>query len=127
MSPWEVIEEALARKKKKPQWLADRLGVSAQVMTNWKLRGKVPPARFRSIADALGLTVDQLEHAAPLPWEVNTGWPFPDIDQARYERLTSLQKGGIQQKVSEMIAAFEAASGKSSGSPPMTDRRSNGR
>lgn len=125
MSPWEVIEEALAHKKKKPQWLADKLDVSAQVLTNWKAR-KVPPARYRAIADALGLTVDQLEHAAPLPWEVKVGWPFPDIDPARFDRLTPMQKGGIQQKVLEMIAAFESSSGKSSDFQTGATRRANG-
>lgn len=129
MSPWEVIEEALARKKppQKPQWLADRLGLSAQVMTNWKKRG-VPPGRFRSIAEALGLTVDQLEHAAPLPWEQNAAWPFPGIEQSRFDRLDALQKGEIQAKVREMITQFEAASlGKSTASPPDAARRSNRR
>lgn len=120
MTPWEVIEEALARRKppQKPQWLADRLGVSAQVMTNWKRRD-VPPARYRAIAEALGLTVDQVEGVAPLPWRNEAGWPFPDIEQARFQRLTELQKGEVQAKVRELIAEFErAASGKSSASQP---------
>lgn len=118
MTPWQVIEEALGRRKppRKPQWLADQLGVSAQVLTNWKAR-QVPPARFRAIADVLGLTVDQIEGLAPLPWETETGWPFPDIDQSRFNRLTDLQKGEIQRKVREMIAEFEA-SGQQSGKSP---------
>lgn len=115
MTPWEVIEEALARRKppQKPQWLADRLGVTAQVMTNWKRRG-VPAARYRAIAEALGLTVDQVEGVAPPPWRNEAGWPFPDIEQSRFQKLTELQKGEVQAKVRELIAAFERAeSGKS--------------
>jgi len=125
MTPWEVIEEALARRKppQKPQWLADRLGASAQVMTNWKKRG-VPPARYRAIAEVLGLTVDQVEGVAPLPWRNESGWPFPDIEQARFQRLTELQKGEIQARVRDLIAEFErAAPGKSSGSSSMGNPR----
>jgi hypothetical protein len=113
MTRWEVIEEALRHKKQKPQWLADRLGVSAQVVANWKARG-VPVARYRAIADALGLTLDQLEGLAPPPWQKETGWPFPDIDQDRFNRLTEMQRGEIQTRVRDMIAEFEARSGKSS-------------
>jgi hypothetical protein len=119
---WEVIEAALGRKKppRKVQWLGDKIGASAQVLTNWKKRG-VPAARYRDIADALGLTVDQLEGHAPLPWDAETGWPFPGIEQARYERLDTWQKGEIQGKVRELIERFEhestvSQSGKSSGS-----------
>lgn len=129
MDPWEVIEEALAHKRppQKAQWLADRLGITAQVITNWKLRGKVPPARYRQIAEALGLTVDQLEHKAPLPWEKNTGWPFPQIEQSRFDRLEDWQRIEIQGKVREMIDKFESSSGKSTGFQTDANRRSNGR
>jgi hypothetical protein len=126
MTPWEVIEEALARRKppQKPQWLADRLGASAQVMTNWKKRG-VPAARYRAIAEVLGLTVDQVEGVAPLPWRNESGWPFPDIEQARFQKLTELQKGEIQARVRDMISEFEQASapGKSSGSQSTDGQR----
>jgi hypothetical protein len=117
MTPWQVIEEALGRRKppRKAQWLAEQLDVSAQVLANWKARG-VPPSRYRALADVLGLTVDQIEGVAPLPWESESGWPFPDIDQARYLRLTEMQKGEIQRKVRELISEFEVGrTGKSSG------------
>lgn len=122
MTTWEVIEAALANRRppRKVQWLADQIGASAQVMTNWKKRG-VPPARHRDIAQALGLTLDQLAGLAPLPWIAEHGWPFPGIEQARYERLDTWQKGEIQGKVRELIERFEQdaaahQSGKSSGS-----------
>jgi DNA-binding transcriptional regulator YdaS (Cro superfamily) len=70
MSPWEVIEEALVRKRPRRnlQWLADQIGVSIQVVSNWKSRG-VPAKRYRDISSALGITVDQLEGLQRLPWE----------------------------------------------------------
>lgn len=70
MTPWEVIEEALLHKRpvRNLQWLADQLGTTIQVVVNWRTRG-VPPRRYRDIAAALGLTIDQLEGVKPLPWE----------------------------------------------------------
>lgn len=69
MTPWEIIQESLVRKRpvRNMQWLAEQLDVKIQVVSNWKLRG-VPAKRFRDIASALGITVDQLEGVTPLPW-----------------------------------------------------------
>lgn len=83
MTPWEVIEEVLAHKRprRSPLWLAEQLGLSIQVVSNWKQRGSVPPARYRAIANALGITVDQLEGIEPLPW-LNAdefAWPFQRV------------------------------------------------
>lgn len=74
MDTWHVIEEALhhMRPRRSPLWLSEQLGVTIQVVSNWKARG-VPPSRLREIARALGLSVDQLEGVAPLPWEETTG------------------------------------------------------
>lgn len=126
MTPWEVIEEALARRKppKNQEWLADQLTqrsgkrVTPQGISNWKSRG-VPAARHAELADLFGLTTDQVAGRAPLPWEKDAGWPFPDIEQARYDRLRDMQKGEIQREVRKLIEAFEreSVSGKSTPSP----------
>jgi hypothetical protein len=73
MGTWHVIEEALVhmRPRRTPLWLSEQLGVTIQVVSNWKARG-VPASRFREIAKTLGLSVDQLEGVVPLPWEENT-------------------------------------------------------
>lgn len=70
MTPWEVIEEALVHRKPRRnlQWLADQLDIKIQVVVNWRMRG-VPARRYRDIAAALGITVDQLEGIERLPWE----------------------------------------------------------
>lgn len=72
MTPWEVIEEALAhrRPRRGPKWLADELHEKIQVVSNWKARG-VPARRYRDIATVLGLTIDQIEGIEPLPWQAN--------------------------------------------------------
>jgi DNA-binding transcriptional regulator YdaS (Cro superfamily) len=70
MGTWQIIESALENMKPRrtPVWLAEQLGVSIQVVSNWKNRA-VPASRRRDIATALGLTMDQLDGLAALPWE----------------------------------------------------------
>lgn len=43
------------------QRFADRLGVSAQAVTNWKARG-MPPDKFADVARLFGRTIDELVH-----------------------------------------------------------------
>jgi hypothetical protein len=82
MTPWEVIEGTLehTRPRRNLQWLADRMNVSIQVVVNWRKRG-VPARRFRDIASALGITVDQLEGLERLPWEAEPT-PAPESEPA---------------------------------------------
>lgn len=89
MTPWQVIEEALARRRppRGQKWLADELGESIQTISNWKTRG-VPARRFREIANALGLTLDQIEGIEPLPWDVAAGDSLPLSDDLRQKLLT---------------------------------------
>jgi hypothetical protein len=72
MTPWEVIEEALLRKRpaRNMKWLAEQLDETIQVVSNWKKRG-VPARRFRDIGKVLGLSVDQIEGLEALPWETS--------------------------------------------------------
>lgn len=64
MSPWEVIDAELKKRRLNWQWLADRLEMTIQRVQNWKTRG-VPASHYRAIADALSpLTVDQIEGVA---------------------------------------------------------------
>lgn len=80
MTPWQVIEQALLHRRpsRSPKWLADQLGEKIQVISNWKARG-VPARRYREIAQALGITVDQLEGLAPLPWDLEGEDLRPDV------------------------------------------------
>ena len=85
MDTWQIIEEALIhmRPRRTMLWLSEQLGVSIQVVSNWKARG-VPASRRREIATALGMSVDQLDGLTPLPWEESAGSLvktdlFPDV------------------------------------------------
>lgn len=107
MTPWQVIEEALARKRppRGPQWLADQLDETVQVVSNWKARG-VPPRRFREIANVLGLTVDQIEGVDPLPWEgLGEGgdWPFSEDLRQKVLRLSDEERVGVERVIHAAI------------------------
>ena len=127
MTAWQVIEEALSRKRpvRNATWLAEQLGIGIQSITNWKARG-VPQGRYVEVGAILGLTAEQLAGVAPLPWEKSGDWPFPDIDRARFDALTDVQRGEIQGVVRRMLTDFEnernTRSGKSSGSQPRASR-----
>ena len=86
MTPWEVIELALAHKRpaRNLQWLADEIGVSIQVVSNWKAR-RVPAKRYREIAAALGISLDQLEGIEPLPWGGRIGDPDSDLSDEAHQ------------------------------------------
>ena len=116
MDPWEVIEQALPRLKprRNREWLALQLGIKPQALGNWKERG-VPKGRFFELADLLRLTPDQVAGRAPVPWESEIGWPFPGIDERRYESLGDAQKDQIQAAVFMMIEKFEQARPQASG------------
>jgi hypothetical protein len=90
MTPWEVIQLALAHKTppRNMQWLADQLSMSIQAVSNWKGRG-VPARHYREIASALGITVDQLEGLERLPWE------------------STEESAGLSPEVAELAAALD--------------------
>lgn len=99
MTPWQVIEEALAHKRppRSQKWLAEELGESVQTISNWKNRG-VPARRFRDIANVLGLTVDQIEGLHPLPWDRpnSAAWPFSNELLNRVLILLDDERGRLE-------------------------------
>jgi hypothetical protein len=65
MDVWTRIDGELARRHKTWAWLGRAIDASDQVMTNWKLRKRVPPSRFVEIGRALGWSVEQLVGEEP--------------------------------------------------------------
>jgi hypothetical protein len=133
VTPWQVIEEALARLRppRNKEWLSAELqargeNVSPQAVGNWKKRG-VPGNRFIVLGEILHLTPRQVAGLDPLPWEVAEGWPFPEIDQARFTKLSPTQVGEIQAEVRKLLEKFEREaaerSGKSAGSQAGANQR----
>lgn len=134
MTPWEIIEEALQRRRppRGNQWLSEQLmqkegiEVSIQAMGHWRKRG-VPAAKRRAIGAVLGLSVDQIDGLAPPPWEQQSSWPFPDMALLqRVEALEHDQRVEIQAKIREIVEKFESAQksqlGKFTNSTPSVSR-----
>lgn len=122
MTPWEVIEEALAQKRppRGPAWLAEQLKERIQVVSNWKSRGKVPASRYREVAQILGLTVDQLEGLAPLPWEVkqeaSTPTLLPEIVDLAWQ-MQSLDRHALETIVLPVLRSAITAARNATASP----------
>lgn len=99
MIPWVRIEALLAGADRSQTWLATRLNVSTNVVTNWKLRGGVPGRRARAIAEVFGITLVQLLEGAGEP-----------VQQSKaavrlVQRIGELDRKGLWTKQAEAAAA----------------------
>jgi hypothetical protein len=109
MISWKVVEDALTQRRRSPQWLADTLDCKIQVVSNWKARDRIPPERYRAVATALDLSVNQLEGYEPMPWAQKAEWPFEDralFD--RVKRLSPPQLLELQGVLRKMVTDFES-------------------
>lgn len=75
--------------------LANRLCVSPQNVTNWKVRG-VPPARYAQIAALFGRSVEQLIGEAPEGDEPIRLWPYAAIDEGKFRSLPEAEAVKIE-------------------------------
>lgn len=104
---WQVIEDALAhrRPRRTATWLADQLGVSIAVVSNWKSRGRIPADRYRAIANALGLTLDQLEGLEPPPWAAGDEgeWPFSSELRNKVLALSEEERRALEHVVTGIL------------------------
>lgn len=84
MTPWTVIERTCLHRliQNWQSWLAEELGTSVATVNNWKKRG-VPPARYRDIAEVLGISLEQLEGIDPLPWPDGEATELPFTEELR--------------------------------------------
>lgn len=58
--PWARIEALMARGARTQAWLAGRLNIAPNVVTNWKRRGGAPVARAQQIARAFSVALDDI-------------------------------------------------------------------
>lgn len=98
-----------------PGGLADALGVDHQVVNNWRTR-RIPPAMHERVAAALGWSVDQL--LGTKQSDDRDAWPFPNIPEHRYRRLTDSQRLIVEAAMLEALDAIEGGQ-----SPPGRHRR----
>lgn len=58
--PWSRVDDLLRQHERTQSWLARRLNLATNVVTNWKRRGAVPMARANDLAKAFGVPMEQL-------------------------------------------------------------------
>lgn len=114
VTPWQIIEEALARLRppRNKEWLSVELTARGREITpqgvgNWKKRG-VPGNRFIELGEILGLEPRQVAGLDPLPWDGEERWPFPDRALLhRVERLQPEQLRKAQEALRQALDAIE--------------------
>lgn len=94
MTPWDIVHGEIRRRGKTLSWLADELGISLQAVQNWKTRG-IPPSKLRPIADALGITVDQVEGLTPIEGWVASRQGSEEIRILQFETGGSMGGGVV--------------------------------
>lgn len=120
MTPWTVIEKTCIHRRIQnwQSWLAEELGMSVARVNNWKRRG-VPPAKYRDIAEALSISLEQLEGIDPLPWDdaEPTQLPFTDelrrklvlLSDVKLSRLENVMRSHLGMPTVEIVQKDDAA------------------
>ena len=112
MTPWNRLNDELAKRHIKWVTFCEALGVAKQTAGHWKHRG-IPAKYFRPISEYLGKSIDWLEFGDDdKPPAV---WPFETVDQASWERLTERQKGRLEKAINDEIEAIQAERLKGNG------------
>lgn len=109
--PWPRVAALLRRAGRTQAWLAQRLNVASQVVTNWKARGGVPAARAKDLARALGVGVEGL-----FADEVPAARLSP-AGQRLVDRVAELDQRGLLTPLAEhaAMAVFDLVEGIGSG------------
>lgn len=89
--------------------LAAWCNVSPQAVNGWKRTGRITKGHLERAALFFGSGPSFTHGAGALvAREAVPEWPFPDIERARFERLSPNQRIEIQGLVRERIERFEA-------------------
>lgn len=70
----KVIKERLKSLERNQAWLAEQVGVSIAAVSKWTTTGKVSRENLPTVAEKLGLTVDQLLGSEPATYEPEKTW-----------------------------------------------------
>lgn len=86
--------------------IADRLGVTSAVMTNWKRRG-ISKEGALDAQRAFGCNAWWLLEGEGS--QRTGGWPFPRVQQARWDACTDEDRGYIQAEINRVLDQCEAS------------------
>ena len=109
-TPFDRVIAEIARlepdkaKGREVTWLADAMGVSVQVVNNWRLRG-IPTKRLGEVGKLIGWTRDQVAGDS----DPVKPWPFESVPYERFDRLTERQKGVVEQAMLDAMDKLESA------------------
>lgn len=92
-------------------WIAERLNISVQAVQNWTDKG-VPARRHADLADALGLSVDDL---LGREMKNDPAWPFETVSRHKFEALSERQKGVVESELNRVIDGLLSSSSGPSG------------
>jgi hypothetical protein len=120
---WLLLALTVAEKQgKTASDLAAWCNVSPQAVNGWKKTGRITKGNLERAALFFGSGPSFTRGAGVVAREPAVGgWPFPDLDRARFERLSPNQRIEIQGLVRERIERFEAAA--PSPAPPASRAR----
>jgi hypothetical protein len=115
MLKWEALEARLAAhlqdrpedRDRPAAWLAAKLGIRVQAVSNWGNRGTVPADQWVPIADVLGCSLDEL-----LGRKAICPWPLEDVTAERWAALSERHKGVAEAAMLEAIERLEGQSRK---------------
>ncbi|MGO4154365.1 hypothetical protein [Cupriavidus sp. YAF13] len=115
--PWARIAVLLDRTDRSQAWLAERMNVGTNVVTNWKRRGGAPLGRARELSDAFAISLEQL-----LEQDVGRD-ELSKAARRLSDRIREMDRLGLLTKQAEAaIQAFldlaEAAAVAARGRPP---------
>ena len=116
MLKWEDLEARLTKhladrpddRDRPAVWLAGKLGIRVQAVSNWGNRGGVPADKWIPIADALRCSLDELLGRKSVCAE----WPLEDVTAERWEALSERHKGVAEAAMLEAIERLEGQSRK---------------
>jgi hypothetical protein len=115
MLKWQDLEKRLqshlkdqpAERDRPAAWLAERIGVRVQAVSNWWNRGTVPADQWLPIADVLGCSLDEM-----LGRQTPCAWPLEDVSAERWAALSERHKGVAEAAMLEAIERLDGQSRK---------------
>jgi transcriptional regulator with XRE-family HTH domain len=92
----KIIKDRLEALEKTQGWLAEKAGVSINAVSKWTKDGKIGRKNVPVVAEALGLTTDQLLIGAVVLDEVPTGDETLERLNSEERHLIELYRGATQ-------------------------------
>lgn len=106
---YATVDAALRKRGRTWAWMADKLGVTDQVVNNWSRR-RVPSNRYLDIAQILGWTAEQLVSGELEP-DHGIDFTYSDgsttiLAQVKSPSIAGLSPGAAAERLAEQLASL---------------------